>query len=163
MPDRARRTAAPVQAAVFSEAPLSLSVGLEAAPELVWLPVAPELDVPEDTDEVSAGADEVSVVLAETAEEVRAEVGAEVGAWLELEVRASLMPQTFSVSNSEGMGMFQALQLSTDLPMESIRTCGSHFSAMQQKYFSRMSFSVQLQAGLSELHLLVKYSKKQPF
>lgn len=43
------------------------------------------------------------------------------------------------------------------------RTLSAQFSAMQQKNFSRMSLSVHTQAGLSALHLLVKYLKKQLF
>lgn len=43
------------------------------------------------------------------------------------------------------------------------KTLVSHFLAKQQKYRSRSGLSVHMQAGLSELHLLVKSGKKQPF
>lgn len=39
----------------------------------------------------------------------------------------------------------------------------SHFRAKQHQYRSRSGFSVHVQAGLSELHLLVNSGKKHPF
>lgn len=41
------------------------------------------------------------------------------------------------------------------------KTLGSHFLAMQQYHRSRSALSVHVQAGLSELHLLVNSGKKQ--
>lgn len=71
-----------------------------------------------DPDGVAAAAAEDSGALVED----DAAGAVDAGTALEDEVVASLIPQTASVSNSVGMGLFQARQPSTPLSIASIET-----------------------------------------